>query len=145
MSDYNYIVEIVESGQQQLLSGEDIGSLVEIVDTTSATTIDIIEIGPPGPPGPTGPVGATGPTGPAGSGGGGGTSLTNGSVQEVHLQSTFLRTIAADLRWDGSGAQPLRSTVTADVLRPVNWFQGVLPPTTSGYAISGIDRWFRTP
>lgn len=81
---------------------------------------------------------------PIGGGGGGG-ALTDGSVTEVKMQAAFLRTIEAVLRWDGTGTQPLRSTVTADMLRPVRWRQPTAPPTTTGYAISGLDVWEQTP
>lgn len=79
----------------------------------------------------------------AGVGGGG--APTTGSITESMLAPSFLRHIEALLVWNGTGTQPLRSTVTSDNLRPVRWRQPVAPPFTSGYAISGLDVWEQTP
>lgn len=71
--------------------------------------------------------------------------LADGSVTEVKVATAFLRTIEALLVWDGTGTQPLRSTVTSDTARYVRWRQPVMPPTTAGYFISGHDAWEETP
>lgn len=55
-----------------------------------------------------------------------------------------LRGTDAVLRWDGTGTQPLRTTATTDTLRPVRWRQPTAPPTTTGYAIVGLDVWEKT-
>lgn len=74
------------------------------------------------------------------------TAASAGDTAYVLLASftQALRVTDAILRWDGTGTQPLRTTATTDTLRPVRWRQPVAPPTTAGYAITGLDVWEKT-
>jgi hypothetical protein len=59
---------------------------------------------------------------------------------------TALRAVDAIVIYDsGSSAYPLRSTVTADSLRPVRWRGPVAPTIGGGYAVDGLDVWEMTP
>ena len=49
----------------------------------------------------------------------------------------------ACITWDGTGAQPLRSTVTADSARKVFWFTPAFPTVGVGAFAAGVDVWFR--
>jgi hypothetical protein len=56
--------------------------------------------------------------------------------------TTALRTTDCNISY-GSGAQPLRTTGTADTLRRVRWIGTAAPSTATGYALTG-DVWERT-
>ncbi len=45
---------------------------------------------------------------------------------------------------EDQGEYPLRSTVTTDETRFVEWRGETPPPSTTGYFIAGIDRWLNT-
>lgn len=70
----------------------------------------------------------------------------DGTITEPKIDAAFLHTIEAVIRWDGTtGSQPLRTTGTADTLRPVRWRQPTPPPAGGGYAVAGLDVWERIP
>lgn len=129
------------------------------------------EQGPAGPTGPQGEQGPAGPTGPVGADGADGQGVpTGGTTGQVLAKlsatdydtawqdpsggggisqtdlDTAMRTADAVLIWDGvTGSQPTRDTITSDTARRVRWVQPVAPPTTSGYAIDGLDVWEKSP
>lgn len=68
-------------------------------------------------------------------------TVLNGLIDSLYDE---LQKTEVILRWDGTGTQPLRSTVTSNTSRPVVWRQPTAPPSGNGYAIVGLDVWEQT-
>jgi len=60
--------------------------------------------------------------------------------------NTQLRSTEAVIIYNsGSSSYPVRSTATADTLRPVRWRGPVAPTIGGAYAVDGLDIWEMTP